>query len=297
MARDTHTREVYLAFHHIKTARYGIPIWDAIPDSEKTDLPENAKARVMFGLYVHDISKLVQLGWTDELLSRDKHPTPKEWENVIVPHPDKAREILEAAGIEDEIVLDVANYHHTREDDKWFQGVTPDGSTEPKYAGYPLGVIGSKFPFHTTFGKSPDAISSMEEERPYRERKHTPASIFKDIIKRSGTEYKKIVVDAFRSLPEYVRKGVFEHDIHSGEAARNIESRMIILQAAACNLGYLRKDAVVKNGNLDRLVEPGSVQGCAEKGIVVVDAITPASTLTPEEFNGMLKKFSDFYDL
>jgi len=304
MPRNTCSREVYLASHHIKTARYGIPIWDAIPDSEKADLPENAKARVLFGLFVHDISKIIQLGWDNDLLFGDRHPTSAEWEGVILPHPDKSREILMAAGIEDELVLDAAAHHHTRDDDQWFQRVDPTGSTVPKYAGYPMGVIGSKFSFHKTFGKAPDAISSMEEERPYRKIMHTPESIVEDISKRSGTEYKPVVVEAFLSLPETVRQDIFHHEIHSKECAFNIETRMRILQAAACELDYLRKNVLVDGDRkVRKLLKPNSILSAEEnagiwnRAITREKGVTPTSKISPEEFRMTLKDFSDFYGL
>ena len=231
MPSQLHSREMYLAYHQLKTAMYGLAIYDSLPESAKEGLPGNFREMFRFGLEYHDISKTIENGWTDELLFSERHPTREEWFEVIKPHPVQAAAVFLQNMITDRTAIDVAEFHHVRFDGESFVDVDEEGRTIPPYAGYPRGVVGANLSLGPRIAKVADAVCAMDEDRPYRNHIYTMEEIMENVWKRRGTEYDSLIAAAFCGIALDSLKEISTSKIDSRVVAENIEKRIEMLRA------------------------------------------------------------------
>lgn len=226
MKNPIRSREMYLAYHQIKTAMYGLAVYDSISEALKKGLPENFRKKLNFGLEYHDISKTLEHGWTEGLLFSTRHPTREEWLEVIKPHPVQSAAAFLRMGIKDMSVIDIAEFHHVRFDGVSFVDVDEDGRTVPPYAGYPRGVVGANLSLGPRIAKLADSVCAMDEDRPYRSRKIPMPEIMENVKGRAGTEYDPALAAAFCATPLDALLGVSRYRIPKEKIEENIETRM-----------------------------------------------------------------------
>ena len=140
-------RSVLTIEHMLKTKEFGLQIYDHLPQSIKKDLPIGYRNMLDFALWHHDISKTLENGWTNDLLLGKRHPTAHEWNNVILPHPEKAAEkagilLIDQCRADIEIITicEIIRLHHVRYDKIPIKKIIDNGSEGipmPRYGGYP----------------------------------------------------------------------------------------------------------------------------------------------------------------
>lgn len=139
------------------------------------DLSFNDINDLLLAAVLHDIGKI---GIEDRILKKESPLTDEEFE-IMKNHPALGYDILKKIeGLE--IVVDGMRFHHER----------PDGK------GYPFGLKGDEIPVIASIISVADTFDAMISTRPYR-KGLPPMVAYEEILKFSGTQFDKNVVDAF----------------------------------------------------------------------------------------------------
>ena len=138
-------------------------------------LPEDEIREAHLAGVLHDLGKL----WiSDEVLKKQAHLTPEEWEHMKE-HPRFGWQML--AGLPAlKKITDALLHHHERIDGR----------------GYPLGLSGEDIPLLARIIAVADTYDAITSDRPYR-RAHTAAAAHEEILRHRGTQFCEKVVDAF----------------------------------------------------------------------------------------------------
>jgi response regulator RpfG family c-di-GMP phosphodiesterase len=233
-------RSILTIDHMLKTMDYGLLIYDNLPESLRQDQPTGYRGMLEFALWHHDISKTIENGWDDGLLLGARHATKYEWENVIIPHPEIAanmiRKILEEQGtnsIETTIICDIVRLHHARFDGKNIsevRDINGEGVPFPdRYGGYPAGYDYSNTPMGAMIAKLADAFSARYEKRNYRSKEENGKGIvfiLEHMKERAGTEYWPEALEALLKIPHRVLKEVQAQHIWDKEIVTKLRSSM-----------------------------------------------------------------------
>ena len=146
---------------------------------EEMELSAEDKARLSWGVLLHDVGKLTVPA---EILNKDGRPTDEEWE-VLKQHPAAGGEIL--APLADwlgEWVLAAAEHH-----ERW------DGT------GYPLGLKGHEISLAGRITAVADAYDVITSKRSYKTGMSTAAAR-QELVDCAGTQFDPMVVRAFLNV-------------------------------------------------------------------------------------------------
>ena len=143
--------------------------------SEKLEINEKDKKRLIYGAYMHDIGKINIL---EEILNKRMPLTKEEWE-ILKQHPSNGFEIIKPV---DSLscILPLILYHHERYDGK----------------GYPENLAGDEIPYLARILTVADSFDAMTSKRPYSEVK-TYDEAAEEIKKCSGTQFDPYIAEAF----------------------------------------------------------------------------------------------------
>jgi putative two-component system response regulator len=168
------TRDEETQGHSLRVVRYSLKLSELMGIKD-----ENQLKVIEYASLLHDIGKI---GIPDAILRKPGKLTPGEW-IVMKTHPRVGYKILnqiEFLGEASQIVLT----HHER----------LDGS------GYPAGLKGDAIPMGSRIFAAADTVDAMTSERPYRHAL-TFEEASAELLRHSGIQFDKRVVDAFHSVP------------------------------------------------------------------------------------------------
>jgi len=167
------TRDEETQGHSLRVVKFTLKLAELMGIKDETQLKV-----IEYGALLHDIGKI---GIPDAILRKPGKLTPEEWE-VMKTHPTIGFNILHKIKfLEDasQIVL----HHHEK----------MDGS------GYPDGLKGENIPLGARIFAAADTVDAMTSDRPYR-KALTFEQASEELIKYSGVQFDKNVVEAFHSL-------------------------------------------------------------------------------------------------
>jgi len=162
-------KDQYTGGHTKRVAHFAEQIGNAM------ELSTTEMHKLKLAAYLHDIGKI---GIEDKILKKKEPLTEAEFQ-IMKNHPRFGDEIL---GHIDEFqeVIDGVRFHHER----------PDGK------GYPYGLKADEIPLISMIISVADSFDAMISNRPYR-KGLPPMDAYEEILKYSGTQFSKNVVDAF----------------------------------------------------------------------------------------------------
>jgi putative nucleotidyltransferase with HDIG domain len=168
------TRDEETQGHSLRVVRYTLKL------AELMGIKDEGQLKVLeYGALLHDIGKI---GIPDSILKKPGQLTDKEWE-VMRTHPVVGYNILHRIEFLEE-ASQIVLYHHEK----------VDGS------GYPEGLKGGDIPLGARIFSVVDTVDAMTSERLYRAAM-TFEEASDEILRHSGVQFDKKVVEAFHSVP------------------------------------------------------------------------------------------------
>jgi HD-GYP domain-containing protein (c-di-GMP phosphodiesterase class II) len=154
--------------------------------AREMELSEEEIKEAHLAAVLHDLGKL----WiSDEVLKKQAHLTPEEWEHMKE-HPRFGWQMLEGApGLKK--ITEALLHHHERIDG----------------AGYPLGLAGDEIPLLARIIAVADTFDAITSDRPYR-KAHSAEQAHDEIVRHRGTQFCEKVVDAFARAFSMDRMGI-----------------------------------------------------------------------------------------
>jgi HD-GYP domain-containing protein (c-di-GMP phosphodiesterase class II) len=139
------------------------------------ELSEEEIREAHLAAVLHDLGKL----WiSDEVLKKQAHLTPAEWEHMKE-HPRFGWQMLSGVPALKKIT-DALLHHHERIDG----------------GGYPAGLAGDEIPLLARIIAVADTFDAITSDRPYR-KAHSAKQAYDEILLNRGTQFCEKVVDAF----------------------------------------------------------------------------------------------------
>lgn len=139
------------------------------------ELPEATIREAHLAAVLHDLGKLEI---SDEVLKKETHLTPDEWEHMKQ-HPRLGWQMLADVPALRTITAGLL-HHHERIDG----------------LGYPQGLKGNEIPLLARIIAVADTFDAMTSDRPYRKALSASAA-YEEILRNRGTQFCEKVVDAF----------------------------------------------------------------------------------------------------
>lgn len=173
-ARDPHTER-----HLERVSRVARRI------AERMGLDDLRVDQIHFGALLHDVGKV---GVPAEVLLKPG-PLDESEEEAMERHIDHGAEILERAGLPEDIV-ELVRYHEER----W------DGLTDGRFPGR-FGLRGERIPLGARIIAVADAFDAMTSQRPYRD-PMAPAEALAELRAEAGRQFDPRVVEVFLEIVE-----------------------------------------------------------------------------------------------
>ncbi len=168
------TRDEETQGHSLRVVKYTLKLADLMGIKNEEELKI-----IEYGSLLHDIGKI---GIPDAILRKPGKLTDVEW-TVMKTHPKMGYKILHRIQFLEEAAQMVLHHH-----EKW------DGS------GYPEGLKETEIPLGARIFTVADTVDAMTSERPYRKALSFETAS-QELRTHCGTQFDKIIVDAFHSVP------------------------------------------------------------------------------------------------
>jgi len=188
------TRDEETQGHSLRVVKYTLKL------AELMGMHDEQQLKVLeYGSLLHDIGKI---GIPDAILKKPGKLTDEEW-TVMRSHPEVGYKILHRIEFLEE-ASQIVLHHHEK-----FDGT-----------GYPGKLKGDNIPLGSRIFAVADTVDAMTSERPYRKALSFEIAS-QELLKFTGTQFDKRVVDAFLSVPldvwkqerEYMDRKFIENDI------------------------------------------------------------------------------------
>lgn len=170
LANSIEAKDSYTGGHCERVMKYSLGI------AEQLELSDYEKNKLRFGSILHDIGKI---GIPEKILNYSGYFSEEDYE-VMKKHPEIGANILRELSFLDESVR-IVYEHHERVDGK----------------GYPRGLKDEEIDMLAKVVCVADAYDAMTSSRPYRKQAMTKEVAIDELIKNSGTQFDKTVVNAF----------------------------------------------------------------------------------------------------
>jgi HD-GYP domain-containing protein (c-di-GMP phosphodiesterase class II) len=166
-------KDPYTKGHSERVMKYGVAIARAL------GLPEKEIENLKYLYIMHDIGKI---GIGENILNKPEELSPDE-RQAISEHSEIGGDILAPISFMDAQLMQIVKSHHERQDG----------------TGYPDGLKDTEIPLSVAILTVADAFDAMVTDRPYR-KAHNVEYAKNELIKNSGSQFKREVVDAFMKV-------------------------------------------------------------------------------------------------